>query len=120
MEGGKCMRTSRVNGVTSSIFRNERQYLQSNELFHRVMHDGSGQMPNQQQQHQRNNQNHNQQKQKNQTTNRRNNLKKRVGPVLPLDSNAILDLQNRMLQRSLEINNAINKKVRMHTYRNSI
>lgn len=112
------MRTSRVNGVTSSIFRNERQYLQSNELFHRVMHDGSGQMRNQQQPHQRNNKKNDQQKSKAQTTIRRNN--NRVKQVLPLDSEAILEMQNRMLQHSLEINNAINKKVRMHTYRTSI
>lgn len=115
------MRTSRVNSVTSSIFRNERQYLQSNELFHRVMQDGSGQTPNQRQQQEQQSQSRgNEQKQNTPARRIRNKSKRKVEVELPLDTETMLEMQNRMLQHSTKINNSINKKVRMRTYRTSI
>ncbi len=34
------MRTSRIQGITSSVFRNSRQYLQTNEQVFRLMDEG--------------------------------------------------------------------------------
>lgn len=114
------MRTSRVHGVPSSIFRNERQYLQSNELFHRVMSDGNGQTPNKGRQQQQQNNEKRTTQQSTQERRIRNNARRRARVDLPLDTETMLEMRSRMMQHSTEINHSINKKVRMHTYQTSI
>lgn len=112
------MRTSRINAVPSSIFRNSRQYLHSNELFHRVLEEGNHFSSKQQQ--------HNQNHQPNKRTGQQAKVvlnrtsKGAVMKGLLLDCNEVLLIQNKLLERSNKILEARNKIKCFHSYRSSI
>lgn len=112
------MRTARVSAVPSSIFRNKRQYLHSNELFHKVLDEGNFSSFRHNQQNNKNNQ---QGKQKQATKVVLNRMSKgTVIKGLLIDCNEILQFQNNLLKRATKISEARNKKTYINSYRSSI
>lgn len=114
------MRTSRVSPVPSSIFRNSRQYLHSNELFQRILEEGHHFSSNHQ--HQQQNQNKSSQNKHPQPTrvvlNRTS--KGTVIKGLFVDCNEILQIQNSLLERATKISEVRNKAKYLRSYRSSI
>ncbi|BDH63323.1 hypothetical protein MTP04_34530 [Lysinibacillus sp. PLM2] len=111
------MKTSRVSAATSSIFRNSRQYLHTNEQVFRLMEENA-----------ENRQRHNQQqgrrkrddeKQKVQKRVLRKNDQRLIVKGIQSDVHAVVDIQNSFLQRFAKLNR-MTKKNRIHTYRTSI
>lgn len=114
------MRTSRVTPITSSIFRNSRQYLQSNEMFVRLMQEGGG---HHQFDHPQENRKQNKEKQKNSPIQKKvlnKSSKRLVVRGLQLDGDCVTEIQNSLIEHSEKINSKRNKKTRIHIYRDSI
>lgn len=115
------MKASRISSVPSSIFRNSRQYLHSNELFHRVLEERNFSSGHQHQQHQQQNKS----KQTNQHTrptkvvlNR--TIKSAAVRELLMDCNQVLQIQNNLMERATKISQTRNKKAYLRSYRSSI
>ncbi|KGR90651.1 hypothetical protein CD30_10645 [Ureibacillus massiliensis 4400831 = CIP 108448 = CCUG 49529] len=111
------MKASRVSATTSSIFRNSRQYLHTNEQVFRLMEENEG-----------NRKRHNQHQGRSKRDNEKKNDQKRVlrkndqkliVKGIQSDAHAVVDIQNSFLQRSAKLNK-MTKKRRIHTYRTSI
>lgn len=112
------MRASRVEHVPSSIFRNSRQYLHSNELFHRVMDEGGGNHQGNPQQ-----QNNNRQPNKRKGNSRvvlNRTSKGTVIKGLLIDCNEILQIQNKLIKHAAKISAARNRINITKSYRSSI
>lgn len=115
------MKTSRVNPTTSSIFRNSRQYLQSNERVFKVMPDGSGQqsLANQRQKHQKRDK-ENQNNKQTKTKVLKNTTGKMAVKGLQFDACSVMIMQNSLIKHSVKISTERNKQARIRTYRTSI
>lgn len=114
------MRTSRVNPVANSTFRNSRQYLQSNEQVFRVMQEGGGNryFNNPREQNKRKQSSEQQKKLSKAILNR--NSKKMIIKGQQFDAESIESMQKSLLHHAMKINMERNKRVRLRTYRNSI
>lgn len=112
------MRTSRVQPTPSSIFRNSRQYLQSNEQFYRALQEGG----HQQFSHQQGSQKRKKQKGKNDTVRKvlKTTAKKVLVKGLQFDADSITSMQNTLLKHSVKLNATRNRVSRIRTYRTSI
>lgn len=112
------LRASRVQSTPSSIFRNSKQYLQSNELFYRTMEEGGYQQSKNHQNHQK----QNKQQKSNQTQKKvlKNNSQKLVVKGLQFDGDSAAAICNSLLQHSAKITTARSKITRNSTYRTSI
>lgn len=115
------MRASRINSVPSSIFRNSRQYLHSNQLFHEVLEGGhhfsSGQQSRQQQKNKNSNSNK-QLKQNNMILNK--SVKGIAMKGLLVDCNEMLHVQNSIKKRATKISQVRNRKAYLNSYRSSV
>lgn len=111
------MRTSRVGATQSSIFRNSKQYLQTNERFHRIMEEGGGN----QQFHQTPQQPF--QPKKKQTQKKKTivlkNSNRLIVKGMQYDASSA-GVRNRLLQTSKMVSYTNKVKKRHHTYRTSI
>lgn len=111
------MRTSRVGAMQSSVFRNSKQYLQTNERFHRIMEEGGGRQPFQQAPQQPF------QPRKKQTQKKKTIVLKNSNRVIvkgmQYDASSA-EVRNSLLQTSKVISNASKVKKRHYTYRTSI
>lgn len=116
------MRTSRIQGITSSVFRNSRQYLQTNERVFRLMDEGqeNRQRPGQQQ-------NNGNEKQENALQKesvpvkllKKNGKSLVVKGIQSSDANSMTDLHNSLLKKTAKLNQ-VSKESQMRTYRSSI
>ena len=111
------MRTSRVGRMQSSVFRNSKQYLQTNERFHRIMEEGGGRQSFQHAPHQL------LQPKKKQTQKKKTIVLKNSNRVIvkgmQYDASSAA-VRNSLLQTSKAISNANKGKKRHYTYRTSI
>ncbi|SOB98755.1 hypothetical protein SAMN05880501_10290 [Ureibacillus xyleni] len=111
------MRTTRVQPVPSSIFRNSRQYLHSNELFYRTLQEGES----------RGRQQRGQQQGKNaQATSRdkkrvlKKTQNKFIVKGIQLDADTAATMRNSLLDHAMKINAMYKRKERISTYRSSV
>lgn len=114
------MRTSRIQAVTSSVFRNSRQYLQTNERIFRLLDENK---ENRQKSRQHHNGNEKQEKAP-QKQNVQKKLLNRDGKCLMVkgiqsDANSIAALHNSLLKKTAKLNGVM-KKSQIRTYRSSI
>lgn len=113
------MRTTRVQSVPSSIFKNSRQYLHSNELFYRTMQENEsrGRQQRGQQQEQANNR-------QSTSLDKKRKLKRTQNKFfvrgLHLDADTAATMRNSLLERAIKINAAYKRKARISIYRTSI
>ncbi|TSI04478.1 hypothetical protein [Lysinibacillus sp. BW-2-10] len=114
------MRTTRVQPVPSSIFRNSRQYLHSNELFYRVMEEGSGFGQGQQSSQQQPRQKPAQQKNSAPKRVLKRTTNKLIVKGLQFDADTAATMRNSLLEHAVRINAAYKRKSRISTYRTSI
>lgn len=114
------MRTSRVHAVTSSVFRNSRQYLQTNERIFRLIEE-------REENKQRSGQHHSKNKKQENAPLKQNTSKKLIrrngeGIVVKgfqSNTNSVVGLHNSLLKKTARLNHVI-KKSRLNTYRSSI
>ncbi|MEO4055480.1 hypothetical protein [Solibacillus sp. CAU 1738] len=110
------MRTSRVGATQSSIFRNSKQYLQTNEMFHRIMDEGGGQQFHQAPQQPFQPKKKQAQKKKSIVLKNSPHL---IVKGMQYNANSAA-IRNSLLQTSKIISYASKIKSRHHTYRTSI
>ena len=113
------MRTTRVIPSQSSIFRNSRQYLHSNEQVFRVMQEGE------QNQYTGGDGNQKRKKKKEKSPSSKKvvlktNLKRMAINGLRFDAMSIASLQNHLLKHSEKIETARKQVTGIHAYRSSI
>lgn len=114
------MRTSRIQGITSSVFRNSRQYLQTNERVFRLLDEGEGKREKSRQ-HQNGKEKQGNGTQKSIAPMR---LVRKTGKVILVkgvqsDANSMAELHNYLLKETSKINH-VSKKSQISTYRSSI
>ncbi|HWL25166.1 MAG TPA: hypothetical protein VNR38_15720 [Ureibacillus sp.] len=113
------MRTSRVHAVTNSIFRNSRQYLQTNERIFRLLDEGE---ENRKKSKDHRNGKENQKNHEKQNAPVKLIRKKRKGILIKgiqSDANSMALLHNALLRQNEKLNQAT-RKTHIRTYRSSI
>ena len=110
------MRTARVQSVPSSIFKNSRQYLHSNELFYRTMQEreNCGRQQQWAQQQDRQSTKFDKKRTLKRTSNRL------MVRGLQLDAATVAIMHNRLLEYAVKINVAFNRKARISIYQSSL
>ncbi|SOC43444.1 hypothetical protein [Ureibacillus acetophenoni] len=114
------MRTSRIQGITSSVFRNSRQYLQTNERVFRLLDEGE-EKREKSTQHQNGKEKQGNAPQKTDAPMRliRNNRKAIFVKGVQSDANSMAELHNYLLKKTSKIKH-VSKKSQISTYRSSI
>jgi len=114
------MRASRVSAVNSSIFRNSRQYLQTNERIFRLISEGEENEHKSGQHQSKHKKQENAQPQQ-PTTKKRIKRDGKSGFIKGIQSEADLmaNLRNNLLKKSKRVN-SVTKKSQIDTYRTSI
>lgn len=105
------MRTSRVSATTSSVFRQEQQYLHAGDLSHNF-----GQNPQKQF---RNRLQKNKEKTYNSTTISVNSQQQPITPI-HIDSASDLEIRRELNETALKLSSLNKQKKRLNSYRSSI
>lgn len=114
------MKTSRIHAITSSIFRNSRQYLQTNERVFRLLDEGEGNREKSRQHHSGSEkQGHATQK-----TNVPIKLIRKSGKAIFVkgiqsDAYSMAELHNNLIKKTSKLKR-YSKKSQISTYRSSI
>ncbi|MFJ7370619.1 NAD synthetase [Lysinibacillus sp. NPDC098008] len=106
------MRTSRVNETTSSVFRQENQYLHAGDISHNFGQN--------QQQPFKNNLQKNKVKKTNANSVSKQQRQPRSIPVTHMESDSNLQIRHELNETALKLSRISKQKKRLHSYRSSI
>lgn len=114
------MRTSRVHSITSSVFRNSRQYLQTNERIFRLLDEGEA---NRQSSGQQQNGSHKRESSARNPQAPIKRFRKQEKSIIlsgvHSDAHSVANRHNRLLEKTSKLKHT-SKKSQINTYRSSI